>query len=178
MKMTDLSNKFLLLKSNFQLISKIGKLPPTFGHNCEFSKQLALDMIPRSANKKFTILARKNEIERQRNIEKSIRFIDGTSVMLPRKPLQRQSLQPKQEEKLEMQANIRKSRTTERILSELLNVFSSGAISDPLLKRPIWRISRLVPGPDLRRYIAYWVIDDEQYLAKYKVQKQISSLVV
>lgn len=134
-----------------------------------FPKELAVSLVPANIAKKSGAMKRVVSVEAKQTEASMIRLVDGTKMILAGNKIVRSRLQPKQEEKLESQASIRKCRTQERIFSELLRIFSTGQIHDHILKRSVWRISRVVPSEDLRSYTVYWVIDDETDVVNWKV---------
>ena len=73
---------------------------------------------------------------------------------------------------MESQAIIRRARIQERIFSELLMIYASGIINDPVLKRVSWRITRTVPNFDMRSYNVFWIIDNEEDIIRRKVTMQ------
>jgi hypothetical protein len=99
----------------------------------------------------------------------TIKLTDGSKKIISGSCLKRLSLQPKQEQKNEFQAIIRRARIQERIFTELLMIYSSGIINDPILKRVSWRITRTLPNLDMRSYNVFWIIDNEQDIILHKV---------
>lgn len=104
-------------------------------------------------------------------IDQSVKLslVDGSKMESLKKSSERLRLRPLQESKLDTQASIRRCQIQERIFNELVVIFASGKISDPILKKPVWRLTRVVPSHDMRNYTVYWIIDSEADILTYKV---------
>lgn len=157
----------LRLAIAFQLKStEVARTPqPAVWH---FPKALAGELLPaKTARQQYTI--QRQETRRQLQLgETQVRLVDGSRMQLGDQNPRRLRMQPKQEEKLEMQAQIKRLRTQERIYSALITIFAQDKLRVPLLRRPFWRLSRVVPNSDMRSYICYWVIDNEADCVRFK----------
>lgn len=133
------------------------------------TSELANQLIPSSSKRKVKSMER-NFLSGGKIIgDLTIKLSDGSKKIMTEARINRLSLQPKQEQKIESQALIRRARTQERIFHELLIIFSSGSIFDPILKRAHWRITRVIPNLDMRSYKVLWVIDNDADVFLHKV---------
>lgn len=144
------------------------------GNLIELGKKIANELIPISSKRKVKSLDKQLQIEGKILGDLTIKLTDGSKKVLSGNGLKRLSLQPKQEQKMESQAIIRRARIQERIFSELLMIYASGIINDPVLKRVSWRITRTVPNFDMRSYNVFWIIDNEEDIIRRKVTMQPS----
>lgn len=103
--------------------------------------------------------ARENRLAARQQQSRRIKLVTGEDMELPEERISRMRLQPKAEEKLEVQAQIRKARTQERIFNHLQAIVMSkialGQAGQYL------RLTRVIPSYDMRSYTVYWCVDFE-----------------
>ena len=147
---------------------------PTLNHaplnkpKYQFPREIAASLLPRSINIKELREKTRSTIEKQRSENSIIRHVDGSKHVFKSDASKRLWMQPKQEEKLENQYHVKRLRHQEKIFSLLLLYFSTSKIPY-ILRKPIWRLTRIEPSHDLRSYQAFWVIEDELESSQYLV---------
>jgi hypothetical protein len=164
---TKFSKAFLEITIRSNLQSSIMEVKPS--KVIELNKQIANELIPNSSRRTVKSLEKQYKTESKILGDLTIKLTDGSKKIISGSCLKRLSLQPKQEQKNEFQAIIRRARIQERIFTELLMIYSSGIINDPILKRVSWRITRTLPNLDMRSYNIFWIIDNEQDIILHKV---------
>ena len=164
---SNLSKPFLEIAIHSNLQSSV--VAVKLNRPIEMSKQVANELLPVSSTRQVRTLEKQSKIDGKILGDLTIKLTDGSKKILSGNALKRLSLQPKQEQKMECQALIRRARIQERIFSELLIIYASGIIRDPTLKRVAWRITRTVPNFDMRSYNVFWIIDNEQDIISHKV---------
>lgn len=153
---------------NYQIIVS----RPTTPHknlNYEFTSTTAADMISSRALRQDYNIKRDEFRRRQEALNSQIRLIDGSKMDLTDAKPHKLKSQPKQDAKIESQIAIKQQRTQEKIFSEIVRILMSGILSVELFKKPVWRLTRMVPNSDMRGYSIYWIIDNENDVATYKV---------
>lgn len=168
----NFSKPFLEIAIRSNLQSTIMEVKPS--KVMELNKQIANELIPNSSRRTLKSLEKQYKTGSKILEDLTIKLTDGSKKLITGSCLKRLSLQPKQEQKIECQAIIRRARIQERIFNELLMIYSSGIINDPILKRVSWRITRTVPNFDMRSYNVFWVIDNEQDIILHKVKCMIA----
>lgn len=151
---------------------------PTLNHaplnkpNYQFPREIAASLLPKSINIKELREKKRSSIEKQRSENSIIRHVDGSKHEFKSDASKKLWIQPKQEEKLESQYYVKRLRHQEKIFSLLLLYFSTSKIPY-ILRKPIWRLTRIEPNHDLRSYQAFWVIEDEMESSQYLVPTTI-----
>lgn len=106
-------------------------------------------------------------IEKLRSVQK-VQLIDGS--MLDVHDGRRERVTPTKQlkvvQKLENHMSIERSRTRERLYNEILRIVAEES-TDPYLRLPVWRITRLEHSVDYRFCTVRWVIDDADDFKRY-----------
>jgi len=157
-----------LIRLNCSL--KSAARPVISAHNdFSFPGILADQLISKQLLRKAVKFDRVNLLTRRSEEASQIKLIDGSKMNFSEARLGKIRLQPNQEDKLELQMQIRRMKTQERVYSLLLGILARESLKSLLLKRPIWRLTRVCPNSDMRSYIAYWSIDNPSDVLEYKV---------
>lgn len=162
------SKSFLNLSMKCQIIAS---QPVTFRKHLdyEFTSTAAADMISSRALRQDYNIKRDEFRRRQESLNSQIKLIDGSKMDLSDSKPHKLRSQPKQDAKIESQIAIKQQRTQEKIFSEIVRILMSGILSVELFKKPVWRLTRMVPNSDMRGYSIFWIIDNENDITAYKV---------
>lgn len=135
----------------------------------DFTSTNAADMVSSRALRQDYNIKRDEFRRRQEALNSQIRLIDGSKMDLSQMKPHKLKSQPKQDAKIESQIAIKQQRTQEKIFSEIVRILMSGTLSAEIFKKPVWRLTRMVPNSDMRGYSIYWIIDNENDVPLYKV---------
>lgn len=144
-------------------------LPTSLFRNPEtlFNGATCQPLVPQTIQKALPHLARQKMLEDSLHEGRRIVFVDGSSRQLPtaRSALKVQP-QLKAVEKQRQQITVGRTRTQERIYGHILQILHE-KIRDPLVRSPVWRITRIQQSADYQYCTIRWTIDNEQDHARY-----------
>ena len=159
---TTFNYRFKLLNEPIDTTNPI-LLLPRFGFQIPLKH--CAKLIPDSILRASRTLKRKEELQNSVSRGKKIEYLDGRVSSLDSRKNPKARVQLKAQCKKDQQISVRQIRWKGRLMAEILNIFHK-EVSNPFLRLPVWRITRLEQSTDYQYCTIFWTIDhqDERQL--------------